>query len=548
MREGAARDVTIVTDAHLSAPGDSGHRRMRKTLITASLLLAAGLGIASDSAATRPFEADSAAVPATQLDSIVRAAQRKRGIAPANPCSDEVFVRRAFLDLIGTLPEVREVEVFLGDRSAGKREALVDALLERPEFADYWALKWCDLLRVKGEYPINLWPNAAQAYHRWVRDAIRENRPYDKFARDLLTASGSNFRAPAVNFFRAIQGRDGQAIAAAVALTFMGERIETWPRARRATTATFFSRVTWKKTAEWKEEIVLDDPAPREAIDAFLPDGTAVRIGPDEDPRAVFADWLVAPGNREFARCEVNRIWAWLFGRGVVHEPDDLRPDNLPVIPGLLEHLEHEFVAAHFDVKHVFRLILNSRTYQQSPIPRADPLVAKETFACYPVRRLDAEVLVDALAWLTSAGEGYTSNTPEPWTFIPADRRTITLADGSVTSALLEMFGRPARDTGLASERDNEPTDAQRLWLLNSTAVQKRIERSWRLRDCWNAARGDAALAVRRTYVTVLSRPPTEAESGAAVRYVRGAGRVPGEAMSDVAWALVNSKEFLYRH
>jgi hypothetical protein len=215
------------------------------------------------------------------------------------------------LDVLGRLPEPAAIRDFLRDRAPDKRAKLIDTLLEHEAFADYASLKWCDLLRVKSEFPIKLWPNAVQAYHRWIRQCLRENRPYDRFVRDLLTSSGSNFRVPPVNFYRAIQGREPPAIAAAVALTFMGVRIESWPEARRSDMAAFFSRVAYKNTAEWKEEIVCLDPAPAESTNAVLPDGTTVRIEPDQDPRQVFADWLIAPDNPWFARNIVNRVWSW---------------------------------------------------------------------------------------------------------------------------------------------------------------------------------------------------------------------------------------------
>jgi hypothetical protein len=459
-----------------------------------------------------------------------------------------VFLRRVYVDLLGRLPEPVESRAFYSDRRPARRAALVDALLEREEFPEYWSLKWCDVLRVKAEFPINLWPNAVQAYHGWVRDALRSRMPYDRFARALLTSSGSNFRVPPANFYRAVQGRDPPSLAAAVALTFMGSRFERWPEARRAGMAAFFSRVAYKKTAEWKEEIVLLDPAPKGPLDAVLPDGTAVRVGPDEDPRAVFADWLLRPGNPWFARAVANRVWSWLLGRGVVHEPDDLREDNPPSVPGLLTLLERELVLSDWDLRHLVRLIVNSRTYQRSPIPRSDRPEGRALFASYPVRRLDAEVLIDALCWIGGPGEDYWSSIPEPFTFLPGDLKTVNLADGSITSAFLEMFGRPARDTGLESERASQPSDAQLLYLRNSSDVQGRIGRSRRLRDLLQAARGNPGELVPLLYETILSRPPEPSEAAAAEGYFRGAGRNAAEGAADLAWALVNSKEFLFRH
>ena len=493
----------------------------------------------------RPFESDGHQVTMNDIDRLVGATLREHGIEPANVCSDEVFVRRVYLDVNGRLPEPEEVRRFMKNRRSDKRAALINILLGHDEFADYWSLKWCDLLRVKAEFPINLWPNAVQAYHRWILDAIRKNMPYDKFARELLTSSGSNFRVPQVNFYRAIQGQEPAVIAEAVALTFMGVRLEKWPKERRSGMEAFFSRVAYKTTAEWKEEIVYLDPAATEALNAVLPDGVTVRIQAGKDPREVFADWLVTPKNPWFTKNIVNRIWAWLFGRGLIHEPDDIRPDNPAVHPQVLEYLEKELVKAEYDLRHIYRLILNSRTYQQSSIPRSNRPNAEALFASYPVRRLEAEVLLDALCWISGTKESYSSPIPEPFTFIPQEHRSIELADGSITSQFLEMFGRPARDTGLESERDNQPTDAQRLHFLNSTHIQNKVERSQRL---IKGAKRNRGKQINMVYLKVLSRFPTQEEMSAAKEYFQTEGINIREATNDLIWALINTKEFLYRH
>jgi hypothetical protein len=495
-----------------------------------------------------PFEYSSEFTANNRIDTLIIRSFRKKGIEPANLCSDAAFIRRVYLDVIGTLPEPKEVRQFLKDRSSRKRSALIHELLRRDEFADYWSLKWCDLLRVKAEFPINLWPNAVQAYHRWMRDAIRENMPYDQFAHEMLTSSGSNFRVPQVNFYRAIQGQEPSAIAGAVALTFMGVRLEKWPEEHRSGMEAFFSRVAYKQTAEWKEEIVYLDPAQTEPLEAVFPDGRTIRIPPDKDPRVVFADWLIAPDNPWFARNIVNRIWAWLLGRGIIHEPDDICPENPAVHPELLTYLENHLVKTDYDLKDIYRLILNSRTYQQSSIPRTNNPESEALFACYPVRRLEAEVLIDALCWISGTRESYSSPIPEPFTFIPEENRSIELADGSITSQFLEMFGRPARDTGLESERNNQPTDAQRLHLLNSSHVQNKIERSTRLNGLVRAAKGNRQMLVNMIYLNIMSRYPTKAELATAQQYFQTRGLNLRQATNDLAWVLINSKEFLYRH
>ncbi|MCP4707222.1 MAG: DUF1553 domain-containing protein [Planctomycetes bacterium] len=528
-----------------------------KNLITNGLLMAVGI-LLLNSADTARVKAELPLIdsvdsevwfnPSNNIDTLVKEALRDKGIEPANRCSDEVFIRRVYLDVIGTLPENAVVRFFLIDRRLDKRARLIDELLEREEFADYWSLKWGDLLRVKSEFPINLWPNAVQAYHRWIHDSVKNNMPYDQFARELLTSSGSNFRVPQVNFYRAIQGQKASAIAGAVSLTFMGVRYETWSAKEQKGLEAFFSKVAYKPTAEWKEEIVMLNPAQMGSLRTMFPDDTAVQIASGEDPRKVFSDWLIDSKNPWFNRNIVNRIWSWLLGRGIIHEVDDIRPDNPAVYPELLTYLEKELVKSNYDLRHIYFLILNSDVYQQSCKPRKQHLDAEKLFACYPVRRLDAEVLIDALCWITQTQESYSSVIPEPFTFIPEEKRTIELSDGSITSEFLEMFGRPTRDTGLESERSNKSSNAQRLHLLNSTHIQKKIERSPRLRRMINTSRRNPDVLIRSIYLTVLSRYPTPSEIALTKNYSQSENLNLGQTVTDLVWALINSKEFLYRH
>ncbi len=550
------------------------------------------------------FESAVAPVPETPIDRLVLTNLTKLGLQPAL-CSDAVFVRRAYLDVIGTLPTAREARDFIIDPDTrGKRSALIDRLLARDEFADFWAMKWGDLLRIKAEFPVNLWPNAAQAYHRWLRSSIATNKPYDQFARELLTSSGSNFRVGPVNFYRAIQDRKPEGIAAAVAQTFLGARLESWPAERRAGLAVFFSQVGYKPTSEWKEEHVFWDPlgesmAPGNAAPgragipaivqavnettpaaapaastlasaaktthAIFPDGTAVDLPPERDPREVFADWLITPENPWFARCVANRVWSWLLGRGIIHEPDDIRADNPPSNPALLRYLESELVAGHFDLKRLYRLILNSQAYQFSSMPRFNSPEAEANFASYPLRRLDAEVLIDAINTITGTSDLYTSAIPEPFTYIPEGRPAIAIADGSITSPFLALFGRSARATGMAGERDNKPVPAQWLHLLNSSHIQHKLEQGPKLRALVDAGRTPNAV-IEDLYLTILARFPTaeelkNAEALGQMQFVRppapkGGKQPPGknvlvkrrEDWADLAWALINSTEFLYRH
>jgi hypothetical protein len=593
---------------------------------------------------TNVFENTAAPVPESQLDKLVFAQLARLNIQPLL-CSDAVFVRRAYLDVLGTLPTADEAREFIQDPDTeNKRRLLIDNLLERDDFADYWAMKWGDILRIKAEFPVNLWPNAAQAYHRWVRASLAENTPYDKFARELLTSSGSNFRVGPVNFYRAIQNRTPDGIARAVALTFMGTRAEFWPTNQLAGMTAFFSQIGYKPTSEWKEECVFWDPlgsstipgntAPGRAtvaaigqasnnvpqsplsartscapVEGIFPDGTRAHLSADRDPREVFADWLITPENPWFTRSIVNRVWAWLVGRGIIHEPDDIRDNNPPSNPALLAYLEKEMVASHYDLKHFYRLILNSQTYQLSSMPRTNSPEAEANFASYPLRRLDAEVLSDAINKITGGSDLYTSPIPEPFTYIPKGMPAVTIADGSITSPFLALFGRSARATGLESERDNKPTSAQWLYLLNSNETQRKVEQGPNLQAVYRPGRKPER-TIEELYLTILSRFPTPDEIKTIEDYARtqaarpppvkrppGTNSVPTNSVAskpratnslaaysantnsakprigplgslgpkskptdkpvaalrrddwnDIAWSLMNSEEFLYRH
>ena len=499
-------------------------------------LFLAALATACLLAAENPFEVRSDFTPQGRIDELAAAGWAKAGVSPAYLASDAVFLRRVYVDLLGTLPTAAEAAEFLASTAPGKRQALIDTLLARPEFADYQAMKWSDLLRVKAEFPIKLWPNAAQAYHHWIWESIRAGKPYDQFARELLTSSGSNFRDPPVNFFRAVESRTPESLARAVALTFLGQRAEL-PHS-----AEFFRDVTSKSTGEWKEEILTSRASQARTLQ--LPDGSPVKIAAGDDPREPFARWLTSPANRQFAQAVANRVWYWLMGRGIVEEPDDLRPSNPPVNPELLAYLGDEVVAGHYDLKHLFRLILNSRVYQSSAIPRGKPEDSAKNFASYSIRRMDAEVLVDALCQITGTTERYSSAIPEPYTVMPDSQRAIALPDGSTTSAFLELFGRPPRDTGLESERNTKPSADQRLHMLNSSHVIRKIEQGPAITALISGK--SPKDVVNQVYLTVLSRYPTAEELQAITKHGQSVkGRA---AVNDLIWALLNSPEFLYRH
>jgi hypothetical protein len=566
-------------------------------VVCAAAFLATDSGVASPGTVPDAFENAVAPVPESRLDKLVFAKFARLKLHPVL-CTDAVFVRRAYLDVIGTLPTAKEARDFIQDPDTkNKRRLLIDRLLDRPEYADYWAMRWGDILRIKAEFPVNLWPNAAQAYHRWVRASLAENKPYDQFARELLTSSGSNFRVGPVNFFRAVQNRTPEGIATSVALVFMGTRVASWPADRLAGVSAFYAQVGYKPTAEWKEEDVFWDPlgasltagntAPgRDALvppkppanaantppppppqppavsaphEPVFPNGKKAKLSPDRDPREVFADWLITPKNPWFTRAIVNRVWYWLLGRGIIHEPDDIRPDNPPSNPALLAYLEKELIRGHYDLKGLYRLILNSETYQLSSIPQTKASPETEaSFVNYHVRRLDAEVLIDAINQIAGTTELYTSPIPEPFTYIPEDMSAVALPDGSITSPFLALFGRPARATGMENERDHKPLPAQQLYLLNSSNIQRKIDQGPKLKALFAPGRKTPEI-LDELYLTVLSRFPTQEEAKTAELYTsfRTAAK-PGttgapaarrrEDWVDIAWSLINSTEFRYRH
>lgn len=568
-----------------------------------------------------PYEKSAKFAAVGKIDELLLENWKKHGVNPSGTCSDAVFLRRAHIDLIGTIPTIKETREFLSDKSPEKRSKLIDALLERPEFAQYWALKWCDILRVKSEFPINLWPNAVQAYQHWVWEAVRKNMPYNEFARTLLTASGSDFRDPPSNFYRATENKTPVGYASVAALTFMGTRLDEWKDADRKEFEKLFSRIAKKKTDEWKEVIIYLDPAPSDPMTVKMPDGIELKISPDEDPRVAFADWLIRSDNPWFTQPAVNRVWFWFFGRGIVQEPDDFRPapdpsdsfwrfswllggsgkrvntGNPAVNQKLLEYLARSFVKSGYDFKSLCREIVNSAAYQQSSLPRmnsstppgslstkADETsaeISKEEkyFAIYQMHRLDAEVLADALCYIGGFHPKYMSVIPEPFTYIPRKMRTITLADGSITSSFLVTFGRPARDSGRLMERNNQTTYAQRLFMLNSPLIHWKVSNSPFLKVILKKCRGNKRQIVDGIYMLILARRATDKEyktisenhkdlfdsapppppkgrgkgKRAAFkkqrkRYYKNRGRKIYQMSRSLVWTLVNSKEFLFQH
>ncbi len=503
-----------------------------------------------------------------KIDEFVHAKLKTLGIPPSGLCEDHEFLRRVYLDLIGALPTADEARAYLADTDPEKRSKLIERLFERGEYSDFWALKWGDLFRIKGEMPVNVWPNAAQAYQRWLKGEVAKNTPYDEFARELLAATGSNFRNPEVNFYRALSTKAPQDMAEMAAVIFMGMRIgcarchghpsENWGPERNVELAAFFGNVAYKRTKEWKEEIVLFDPKavfnhPITGQVVTLPEsmaGRPIKLAEGEDPRMAFSRWLTSPENPDFARCIVNRVWFWLMGRGIIHQPDDIRPSNPPENPELLEYLQNELVGHDYDLRHIFRLILNSRTYQLSSQYNKWNEKDVAHFSHYRTRRLAAEQFSDAISQVTGTWEAYKSIIPEPYTHIPPGQKACRLADGNISSSFLDLFGKPSRDAPLESDRNSETSVWQALYLFSSDTFESGLTNfmsGQRIQKLLTAGKDDSAI-IDEIFLATLSRFPNEKEKETITQHIPKGGKGREDALQDVVWAVMNTKEFMLNH
>ena len=447
-------------------------------------------------------------------------------------CSDEVFLRRVYLTVTGALPTPQQAVEFIEDQSSDKREVLIDKLLESELGLKYMQMRWGDILRIKSEFPSNLWPNGVQAYNRWIYEQLMNNVPYDKMVRSLLLSTGSNFRSPAANFYRGFQTRNSKNIYDNINLLFLGNR-ECYDNGNIC-----FSQIKYKSTKEWKEEIIYLDihkRAPYNQIE--LGDDTTFYLRQDSDWREPYVMWLTSPKNRRFAEVMVNRMWFWVFGKGIVHEPDDWRDDNLPSDPELLKELTDYFLAQNFDMRAMMKRILLSDKFNSKAAPEGD----------YTPQRLPAEVIVDAMASVTNIWSTYTSRVPEPFTFYPPRTRSTHLGDATVSSSELELFGKVSRDVSLESQRNNAITSRQLLYLMNSSALENRIRKSPTLQKIYIQSANIEQLADNITLLT-LSRRATTAEVEMYRQYMEQNQLPMMEVAVDIMWMQINSNEFLYNH
>ena len=483
------------------------------------------------------------------IDRLVDERLQRLRIAPAPPASDAEFLRRVYLDFLGTLPTADEARRFLADARPDRRHQLIDQLLNRPELADYWSLKWADLLRVDRE---SLGHKGSYELYRWIRQSLAERKPLDQFTRDILLAEGPLAEAPQGQFFRAV-AQPGEA-AATVSQVFLGVRIacaqchhhpyDRWSQEDYFGMTAFFAQLQ-RKPSPWGETLIAEgNPATNHPRTNQAVPPHALGVAPSAEPipgdrRAVLAKWLTAPDNPWFARNLSNRVWAQLLGRGLVEPVDDFRETNPPSNPALLDALANHLVSNRFEFRELLRVIAQSRVYQQSTKTNSTNADDEQNYSRATLKRLDAEVLLDAVS--------QTTGVPEKFEGVAAGARAIQLWDSRVDHYFLSLFGRPVRKTACECERNAAPSVAQVLHLLNSERVHGKLSH-----DAGRVARlvrqfTDDEPLIEELYLTFFSRLPRDEERQAAKTYLQNSPD-RRQAAEDLAWSLLNSIEFVFNH
>jgi hypothetical protein len=472
-------------------------------------------------------------------------------IAPSDLCTDDEFLRRAYLDTTGRLPTIAEAQTFHQDTSPSKRQALVDQLLDTNDFASYWSLKWCDLLRSNSK---KLQSAGVHKFRRWVYETVRDDRPMDQFARDLLTASGSVYENPAANYWRA--SRDPQDATETTAQLFLGVRIqcakchnhpfERWTQDNYYGIAAAFARIGRKKTPDDTEEVIFTQDAgevtqPRtgQQMKVHLLLKGDVDVPADQDRRAVFAEWLTQPDNPFFAKSLVNRIWGHLMGRGLVEPVDDFRESNPPSNAPLLDDLAKQFVEHGYSQKWAIRTIMNSRVYQLSSrtndFNKNDELYNSHA----STRLLAAEQLLDAICAVTDVNETFKD--------APAGTRATELPEPPTDNYFLKIFGQPQREMACQCERSSESNLSQALQMINGPVVHNKLrDNNGRIAKMLAENKSDDEI-ITAMYLAAVARPPVDDELAVAKKHI-GAQSDRRQALEDVGWAVLNSKEFLFQH
>ena len=494
--------------------------------------------------------------PANFIDDLVFAKLKRLGMPPSAVCDDATFVRRATLDIAGRLPTLDETTKFLADKDPAKRDRLIDRLVDSPDYADYFANKWSAILRNRRKTPTYM--RGTYGFHAWIRESLYENKPYDEFVRGVLAAGGEMSDNPPVAWYREVKEIDQQ--VEDTAQLFLGLRIqcarchhhpfEAWSQRDYYGFAAFFSQVGRKAGTAADEERVFHrrgtasavNPKTGEKLSPTPLGGAALTLAPERDPRQSLADWMADPSNKFFAPALVNRYWKHFFSRGIVDPEDDLRVTNPATNPELLDALSQHFIKSKFDLKDLVRTICKSRSYQLSAEPNEFNGRDKQNFSRYYPKRLNAEVLLDALDAVAASSTSFAG--------LPAGTRAVQIPDNGVNSYFLTVFGKPEAASACECERSTDASLAQSLHLLNSQEIQTKLS-SATSRPATLAKDAGQSLKekIRNLYLTAFSREPSAEELATAEAYIgRADDKQKQLAYEDILWALLNTKEFLFNH
>ena len=491
------------------------------------------------------------------IDEHVWAKLQRLGITPSEPCSDATFLRRATVDIIGRVPTADEARAFFADSSSNRREALVDRLLEQPEFAEHWANKWVDLLRPN---PYRVGIKATLNYDAWIREGFRQNKPWDQFVGELLTAEGSTFRNGAVTMFR--DRRTPDELTTISSQLFLGIRLEcakchqhpfeVWSQEDFYSFAAYFAKVGRKGTGlsppiSGSEEIVftsdkgsVEHPLTGKALEPRPLFGEAPEIAEGSDPRDALAAWITSDENPFFAQVMANRVWADLMGRGIVEPVDDLRATNPPTNGPLLEALGEDFREQGYDLRRLIRRICTSYVYGLSSLPNERNIVDTQNYSRYYRQRLRAEVLLDSLVQITGVHENFDA--------MPPQSRAKEIWSHRVESLFLDAFGRPDPNQDPPCERTTETTVVQALHLMNSENLFRKITSDEGTAAGLAESDKSPEAIVDELYLMVYARFPQEEERRIALGVFGDEQRTRRQAAEDLLWALVNTPEFIFKN
>ena len=508
--------------------------------------------------------ADISELPASlypEIDRHLVAQWAQLGSIPSAQTDDATFIRRATIDICGTLPTPAETSEYVSSPRPDKKSQLIDRLLERPEYATYFSQKWSDILRNRGQgYSTSHQRPATTLFAAWIRDSIAANKPYDRFATEILTATGSQERNPATLWYRHV--RTTQDYVESISQAFLGVRVqcaqchhhpaEQWSQSDYYSLAAVFARVGRKggfadaevptgETIFLKNDGEVTHPRTGAVMTPRPLGGPDFKVSRYDDPRLALARWMTDPDNPFFARTMVNRMWGHFLGRGIIHPIDDARSTNPPGNPQLLDALARDFIDSGYDVKHLIRVITGSMAYGLSSTPNDTNRDDRQSFSRFYPRRLKAEVLLDGISQILEVPTQFPGG---PGQF-PPGTRAIELPDENVPLSFLDVFGRPNRSTACECERTDDPALGQALELVNSKEFQRKLSDKTGYVEKLVTTESSHEKNVRDVFLRVLARPPEPAELSAAIEFLESESD-RSEAYRSLLWTLLVTNEFLF--